>query len=214
MRNDQSDRPEQKNGPARHRDATAVWNPLTLPGRAWRRFVHGYYRPWFCQNNYVFRHEGPFPEEIRTDCMFSRYESFAALPDHLKQSMTAEGNPSRLEVDERELQDNATLWIALVDNEVACTVFTRRGADFRRWFVELQPEDVVVFRLRTYIGFRGRGLAPSLMRHALHEIMDERNCAYIDCRTYNKASIRCIEKTGFKRIATLKTISREWALNG
>jgi GNAT superfamily N-acetyltransferase len=150
--------------------------------------------------------------EIRTDCIFEKYDSAESLPQHIVESIIADGGEQRLELDSRELSENATMWVAIVNGRVASTVFTRRSCFFKRWFLPLGQDDVVVFRLQTHSDFRGRGLAPSLIRHCLHQHMQSDGHAYIDCRTYNKPSIRCIEKCGFVRVATKKTIRREWAL--
>jgi len=142
---------------------------------------------------------------------FDRVED---IPAALVESIRTDGNPRRFELDSREIDDHATMWLAVIDECVASSVFTRRGEHFANWFVPLRPEDVVVFRLRTHPAHRGKGLAASLMRHAIHQTLAPGAHAYIDCRTYNKPSIRCIEKTGFVRIAKMKTIRREWALEG
>ena len=180
-------------------------------GKIWRRLMH-YYHQWFCRQNYIFRHEGPFNPENRTDCTFASYESFDNLPEEIKADIYAGTDGSRLETDKQELGENATLWVAFVDGRVATTAFTRKGKYFRRWFLDLRPEDVIVFRLNTKPEFRGRGLAPSLIRHVLNSITNLSEHAYIDCRTYNKPSKRCIEKAGFKCVAVKKKIKREWAL--
>lgn len=184
---------------------------LAIVGRAARR-LHTYYRRWFCNQNYVFRHDGPFVAQYRADCTFVRVESSSDLHESIRSQIREDGGERRLSMDCRELDEQATLWIALVDGNVASTVFTRRGAQFKRWFLPLRPEDVVVFRLRTYEAYRGRGLAPSLIRFAMHHTVTSPGCAFIDCRTYNMPSIRCIEKSGFKRIAKMRTIQRDWAL--
>jgi ribosomal protein S18 acetylase RimI-like enzyme len=184
-----------------------------LPKRAWR-WIQQRYRHAFCNNNYVFRHDGPFPPEVRSDCVFMSFDSPDDVPENVWDDMRRDGKPTRLGKDRRELDENATLWVAVVDGHVASTVFTRRGRFFRRWFVSLEPDDTVVFRLRTHPDFRGRGFAPSLMRHCLHQSMAKSQRAFIDCRTYNRPSIACIEKAGFFRIATMKTLSRAEALYG
>lgn len=181
-----------------------------IAGKIWRR-LRRYYRQWFCHRNYIFRHEGPFCPEERIDCTFACYESFEELPEQVKKDLCA-GDNSRLEIDRQELSENATLWVAFVGGRVATTVFTRQGKYFRRWFLDIRSEDIVVFRLNTQLEFRGRGLAPALIRHVLHETSALAGHAYIDCRTYNKPSKRCIEKAGFKCVAIKKTIKREWAL--
>jgi len=182
-----------------------------LIGKINRRFMH-YYRKWFCQQNFIFRHEGPFNSDDRTDCTFKRFDSYDNLPEEVRAEIRADGITDRLEYDRRELEENSTLWIAFCENHVTATVFTRKGKYFRRWFLDLNDDDVVVFRLRTHPDYRGRGLAPSLIRNAIHEVVENNGSAFIDCRTYNKPSIRCIEKAGFKCVAKKKTISREWAL--
>jgi len=193
---------------------TRRWNSSGLLWRILRRCT-GIYHKWFCQRNYIFKHESPFPPEKRSDCIFKCYNSIMDLPESIQADISSEGAPHRLERDIRELRENALLWVALVKGRVAATVFTRRGKFFRNWFLPLQPDDVVVFRLRTHPDYRGRGLAPSLIRHAMHEtVQSESAHAYIDCRTYNKASAACIRKAGFHCIAKMKTISRDWALYG
>jgi RimJ/RimL family protein N-acetyltransferase len=80
---------------------------------------------------------------------------------------------------------------------------TRTGCHFRRWFVPLAADDVVIFRNETRPEFRGRKLNPTLMLQAL-QAEAATGSAYIDCRTDNHSSIRSIERTGFRRIATLR----------
>lgn len=173
------------------------------------------YRKIFRQQNYIFRHNGPFLPETRSDCTFKRYDSVGDLPESIQADISSDGKPTRLTRDKRELNENAILWVAMVNDRVASTVFTRKGKHFHNWFLPLQPEDVVIFRLRTHPDFRGHGLASSLIRHAMHETIKEGpGNAYIDCRTYNKSSISCILKAGFIKVAKMKTISRDWALYG
>lgn len=119
-----------------------------------------------------------------------------------------------IEMDRRELAENAVLWIASMDGYVASFLFTRKGQYFKNWFLELRPDDVVLFRMRTTENYRGRGLAPSLMRHAMHNCVAPPARAFIDCRTYNKPSIRAIQKAGFQCVAKKRTIRRDWALHG
>ena len=193
------------------RYASFIIRPHLLPGKMWRRMLV-YYRRWFCDNNYIFKHTGPFHVEERSDCTFQTFNSFKEIPDQVKLGMCVDSDTSRFKSDELELRENACLWLALVNGQVASIVFTRKGKYFRRWFVDLQPEDTVVFRLLTRPEYRGRGIATSLIRHAMHETTSNSGNAFIDCRTYNKPSKRCIEKAGFQCIGIMKTIKREWAL--
>lgn len=179
-----------------------------------RAIAERYYHRWFFRHSFVFRHEGSSSRERRTDCEFKRYDSFQELPNTVVVDIASDSSVSQMEMGKRELDEHATLWVAFVAGRVATTVYTREGRYFHHWFLELQPEDIVVFRLVTRQEYRGRGLAPSLIRHAIHETVKPPGHAYIDCRTYNKPSIRCIEKAGFTRIARKRSIKRDWALYG
>jgi len=65
-------------------------------GKIKRRLLR-YYRKWFCQNNFIFRHEGPFSPEDRPDCSFACYESFEEIPEPVKADICAGADASRLD---------------------------------------------------------------------------------------------------------------------
>ncbi len=182
--------------------------------RIYKRFRDAY-RKRFRQQNFIFQHKGPFSSERRTDCVIKSFRSKADVPESVKADLLRNGGKKTWEINEMEIDENAVFWVAFKDKHVVSTVFTRRGMCYKNWFLPLNPEDVVVFRLGTFPEFRGRGFAPSLIRQAIYETLkDSSGHAYIDCRTYNKSSINCIKKVGFNCIAKMKTISRDWALYG
>lgn len=197
--------------PSTPSDAPRGFDALrALPGKAVRR-LRRYYLRYFQHRNHVYVHRGPFPPEHRDDCTFHRYERFEDVPPEVREAIIAAGGQKALDTDEREMRQNGVMWAAFCDGGLASVLFTRCGAYFRQWFVPLEDGDVVIFRVRTYPQFRGRGIAPSLMRHAFHECLSDGGAAYIDCRVYNHPSIRSIEKAGFEHIATMKPISRQEA---
>ncbi len=124
-----------------------------------------------------------------------------------------QGGQKTLTIDHSELEQNGIMWAAFLDKQLTGVLFTRRGIHFNRWFVKLQHDDIVIFRVRTYPEFRGQGIAPALMNYAINNSLASGDNAYIDCRVYNKPSIRSIEKAGFSLIATMKPISRAQALS-
>lgn len=198
--------------------ANAPRQPITprlsaLPGKVLRR-LQRYYRRYFQNRNYVFVHRGPFPPEHREDCHFKRYSTFEQIPSQVRDGFIATGRDQVLACDRRELDEGATMWAVFIGDELASVIFTRQSGAFRRWFVELGENDIVFIRGRTDIRFRGRGLLPSLMRYAMHNCLKEGGSAYLDCRVYNKPSIRAIQKTGFSCIATMKPLSRQDAFGG
>ena len=171
-----------------------------------------YYRKWFQNRNYIFVHRGPFEPLDAMACEFVVYDHFEDVPDHVRVAIERYGGQKTLEIDQQEMEQAAEMWIAIINQQLAGVLFTRRGKDFRRWFVDIQDDDIVIFRMRTYLEFRGRGVAPSLMRYAMYSSLQRGDHVYIDCQVYNIPSIRAIQKAGFMRIATMKPISREQAL--
>ena len=170
------------------------------------------YRRWFQNRNHVFRHSGPYEAVADGAVRFVRYAEHRAVPAEVLAVIKRHGGERALGKDRAEMQCGAALWVAFIGDEVAGTSMSRRGRDFRSWFVPLADEDIVIFRNRTYPEHRGKGVCPRMMRHIMHTELAEGGMAYVDCRVYNKPSIRSIEKAGFELMATMKPITREAAL--
>lgn len=172
---------------------------------AWRRVAQ--------HRNHVFVHDGPV-DEARGPAGLAvvRCTKLEALPVELGEVLRVRFGEGSYAADAWELERGAVLWLGLIDGQLAGASVSRRGEHFRRWFLPLRPHDFVIFRNRTLPEFRGRGLCPAIMRHVIRTERTGDAKAYIDCRVFNHASIRSIEKTGFRRIATLRPISRKQAL--
>ena len=182
-----------------------------LVGKVLHRLTR-YYQKSFRNRNYIFVHQGPFEPVKNPICEFARYKSFDEVPRDVREAIERYGGQKALETDRREMEQDSIMWVAFLGQQLTGVLFTRRGVDFQRWFVKLQDDDIVIFRVRTYPEFRGRGIAPSLMRYAMNSLLHKGNNAYIDCRVYNRPSIRCIENAGFSMIATMKPMLREEAV--
>ncbi|KJS28616.1 MAG: hypothetical protein VR64_23855 [Desulfatitalea sp. BRH_c12] len=111
-----------------------------------------------------------------------------------------------------EMKYGASMWVGLVDGQISHRKFVRRGHDFKRWFVDLNEDDIVLFREQTYPGYRGRGIGPAVSRYLMNALLREGGKAYSDCNIHNMSSIRALQKNGFMRIATMKPITRKQAL--
>jgi GNAT superfamily N-acetyltransferase len=92
------------------------------------------------------------------------------------------------------------------------SAITLRGEQFRRWLMPLEPKDRVLFRLRTLPPFRGRGIGAYLLRSIALKETARGGRVYVDCRVFNTPSIRTIERAGFSRVATVKSLTREEAM--
>lgn len=178
------------------------WQLLAL----WRRV--------FQHRNCVFVHEGTADTKTvpggRTPegLTILRCTDFGDLPLDVRAQLVARRDRRSLEVDAWELRHGAVQWLALIDGRLAGTSMSRRGRHFAKWFVPLHDDDIVIFRNGTMPEFRGRGVCPGIMRHVIGTELSEGGRAYVDCRVFNKSSIRSIEKAGFRRIATMRPLRR------
>ncbi|MBK9118912.1 MAG: hypothetical protein IPM18_04810 [Phycisphaerales bacterium] len=180
-----------------------VWIPWRLAGRV-RVTVLTLWRRIFQHRNHVFVFEGPLPPTSRLEHLrVVRVASMAALPDELRDDLVEFQGPRVFESLAWEFERGGVLWLGVQDGRIATVSMSRRGCHFVRWFVPLDAEDLVIFRNKTRPEFRGQRLNPALMFAALATELRAGGRAFIDCKVYNHASIRSIERSGFRRIATL-----------
>jgi ribosomal protein S18 acetylase RimI-like enzyme len=152
---------------------------------------------------------GTLPErvELPSGMAIERCDSWeAALPwmTALRERRTQQ----HIEQMQRELADHGVMWLALVDGKLAGYLWSRTGRYLPRWFVPLAEDDLVFFAATTFPEFRGRGIAPALMRYIMQQEMKGRGTAYVDCAQWNKAAARFFEKAGFTRIGTMRHYDR------
>lgn len=175
------------------------------------KLVNAFRRLLYPTNN-VYQLSGPVTADQRSDCVFVRFSSPDQVCQQVRNSIAADGNQARLETDMTELAEGSRMWVAFIDGHPVSVVFVRPAGLYKQWLLQLQPQDLVVFRLRTDPSLRGRGLAPSLIRACLSAELQSSGSAWVDCRPYNTASIRCLQKTGFCYVGRRKPISRADAL--
>jgi hypothetical protein len=181
------------------RRLTARLGPLFLAG----------YRRLFQHHNYIFRYTPDGPPPARPKGLeILRFADFTAVPDSLMAQLCAFRGPRYCNCVQQELRRGAILWVGIQDNIGVASQFTRRGSQFRHWFLPLLPDDLVVFGGSTAPSARGQGIMPYMIFDHVRCELRGGSCAYADCKVWNAASIRCIEKAGFRRIATMKPLSR------
>ncbi len=184
---------------------------VELSGKILRRLTR-YYQKSFQNRHYVFEHRGPIGPVMNTPCEVVKYERFDDVHKIVKEAIQFYGEERTLERDRLQMDQDADMWVMFIDGRPVTMKFTRRGRYFKRWFVPLQDDDIVVFRGRTFPEYRGRGLHPALTRFMFKRILHEGQRAFTDCKIHNKSSIRAIQKNNWARVATMKPISREQAL--
>jgi ribosomal protein S18 acetylase RimI-like enzyme len=162
----------------------------------WRKYVrnrhHIYARPALVETS-----------ELPTGMAIERIDSWEAAGPWMN-AIRARRTEKHLEIMRRELADHGVMWLAVVDTKFAGYLWSRKGKYIPKWFVPLKEEDLQFFAATTFEEFRGRGIAPTLMRYIMQQEMNGRGKAYVDCVQWNKPAARFFEKAGFTRIATMK----------
>ena len=201
---------------------TTMTQPLTLPklfrlspteivSKICRR-IHHILNKTFRKRNHIFVKTGPYTEPVNQLYQVEHYNAFQDVPSIVKQVITDTEGPKSLIKDEQELALQSSMWVAFYREKPVGVLHVRKGEAFADWFINLDSTDIVIFRVRTFPQYRGKSIAPFLMNQCLFESKGDKGKAFIDCRIYNHASVRSIEKAGFKRIATMKPITRQDAL--
>ncbi len=101
----------------------------------------------------------------------------------------------------------SVLWVAVCNGAVCSTWLSRRGRHIPRWFIPLQPDDLLLYRGKTAPAARGKGFSPAMTQYIIAHELDAEGSAYADCRMYNHASIRCLTKAGFRIIGRMRPIT-------
>ena len=177
--------------------------------RAWRALVAAFKRV-FRGRKHVYRYEhGPGP--ACPGLAVQRYDRPEDVPDAVREAVIRWGGEQAWTWDVVEMNDGAALWIGLLEGAVASAWMSRPGSLFRAWFVPLRAEDLVLFRGTTAPELRGRGISPAMMREIVARALPSGARAYLDVMVHNAPSIRAVEKAGFRRIGTMKPLSRKQA---
>lgn len=161
-------------------------------------------RKLFQNQNYVFRHSGSESEvKPKTSIEIERYDEWSKVPLSSRQQILDELGDQYENECIRELDERGVLWLGLEHDRVAAIQWSKQGEHIRNWFVSLNVNDIVIFATTTFQAYRGKRIAPYMMRSIIEvEVRD--NCdAYVDCKVWNKSAESGILRAGFKRIAQL-----------
>ena len=182
----------------------------TLPGRAmrkagqmivdaWRKYVRNRHHVYSCPAS-------AGPVDLPAGMTVERIDSWEGAGRWMN-TIRARRTEKHLEIFHRELADHGVMWLAIVDGRLGGYLWSRKGKFVPKWFVPLNEEDLQFFAAVTFDEFRGRGIAPALMRYIMQQEMSGRGMAYVDCAQWNTSAARFFEKAGFTRIATMKRYS-------
>ncbi len=94
------------------------------------------------------------------------------------------------------------LWIGVFNGRPVSHAWSVRRRDLgKEWYLTLRPDDIIVFAVVTWSGFRGRGFARILLHRLVAKESAGGNDVYLDTKHWNIMAQRSFEKAGFRRVA-------------
>ncbi|MCH8822881.1 MAG: GNAT family N-acetyltransferase [Planctomycetes bacterium] len=179
------------------------WGALGIGKRAVLKVT----RRLFYYRQYVYKHSNrnaiyPVIAGLRVEY----YCQIDEVPQHIVDSILHEEGFFYLNTIRQEFEQNGQLYVGVLHERTVALMWVRKGKYIEQWFVPLTDEDYVLYGMLTFPQYRGRGLIRALAFEAMRKYGDMGGTAHIDCRVWNRSSIRAIEKLGFEKIATARPL--------
>jgi len=95
----------------------------------------------------------------------------------------------------------AKLYVLMLDGEFGSMGWIQIGRNLSEWWVELQPNDFVMFSAITNPELRGHRLWGRILAVAYQNELTEGGQYYADCNVANVPSRRQLERSGFEIVA-------------
>jgi len=144
------------------------------------------------------------PDSMRID----RVKSEAELNPKDLHEITSFWNPERAHRNIAERFDSgASLWLIRSGENLAGYGWTLQGGTIEQYYFPLGPGDVHLFDFHVFVGYRGRGVNPTLVAYILGNL--EKDCsgrAFIEAAEWNQAQLSSLKKTPFRRLGMARTI--------
>lgn len=144
----------------------------------WRRIV-----PFFRREVIIYRQEGELPR--------------VPWPAGLTvQRLTTPDHPA---VDSKEIRRGGVPWLGTINGEPCSIIWSKKGRNLQKWYIRLEPDDLVLYAATTFPRYRGRGIHSAARLFVLAN--EPHRTAYCDVAEWNTTAKKNIEKTGFVPIA-------------
>jgi len=102
----------------------------------------------------------------------------------------------------------AVLWLTKMEGTVVGVQWTLIGGFEGFYSVPLSSTDAILLAAEVFPGFRGMNIYSRMARLTFTKLREEKvSRVYWKVHRTNKSSLRCSDKTGAKRIGTVRTIS-------
>lgn len=94
------------------------------------------------------------------------------------------------------------LWLGQLEGKTAGICWSNRQGRRDDYFVRLEETDATILSCFVFPTFRGKGIYPTMLEEMVNMLMrqDQICKVYVDCKSWNTASSRGIQKAGFVSI--------------
>lgn len=150
------------------------------------------------QNRLIFKTNAPVDMTENQQLTINSYVCLADVdPDVLR---CVEARDEKLiHMFERLFHKGAQLWIGTYGKEVVGICWSRSGQKRSDYFVSLNSDDGSILGCFVFPQFRGRDIYPTMLKCIVNTLGSHNGIRniFIDCKSWNRSSIRGIEKAGF-----------------
>lgn len=170
----------------------------------------GIWRRVFLNGHDIYKYARHLPRvSAHCDARIDRYDSASEVPTEvLRQIEEREGRQSVRTI-RGEFLKVGELYVGWVGEKVASRMWVRAGRHMEDWFVLLREDDCVLFGMLAYPAFRGLGIIGALITEAIERNGGGDGDVYVDCKLWNRSSMRVFDKMAFKRISTKRPLRRQ-----
>ncbi len=157
--------------------------------------------PYFANQNVIYKLDrSASPVELPEGFEFRRCRFADELPSQFWEVYRKSQPEVKFEEFVHPFSRHAVLSIGFVNGTPASYLWSSHFPPFERWYVPLEPEDVVIFSVVTFFRFRGLGLA-RLMVRCVADAEPGVGHIYLDVKRWNRSGQLAFEKAGFRRVA-------------
>jgi hypothetical protein len=149
--------------------------------------------------------------------LIERYSSRSAVGLEIIDTLRMPGGVEMSRGVDKLFSQGCELWLGRLEGKTAGICWSRMHKRRSDYFIPLEETDATILSCDVFPAFRGQGIFPAMLQTMVNTLMDhDQICqVYIDCKSWNTASIRGIQKAGFVSIGKavrMVLFDRVWIL--
>jgi len=176
------------------------------------RILRDKWRKKFNNYHYIFRLEPNAPRvPIPEGFTMEHFERIEDIPVSLLEQLNDKFGIEEIRYNLKGVKYRGCVFcVGLIHNKPVCIQLFRYASYIPNWFIELDPDDVVLLRGFVAPEHRGKRLH-SCMHQAIASLLYlQKMSIYTDISIHNAPSLNSVEKSGFKRLCKKKAITERW----